>query len=178
LRLTAVRFVPWQIVAKPGGGLRRASLSSALLPRGADHIMSTFSAYPLERRPGDTMTADWSPESDADIARRVARRFERAVADPSERTMAALREATVALATAIRATAIRPERAVVMLKEVLRGHGGAGWAPSIAARRGAVPARPESLVYGELFSWWVDAYYAERPSEPSPPRPRSPEVNA
>ena len=140
--------------------------------------MSTFSAYPLERRSGDTMTADWSPGSDADIARRVARRFEQAVAEPSERTMAALREATVALAAAIRATAIRPERAVVMLKEVLRGHGGAGWAPSIAARRGPVPTRPEALVYGELFSWWVDAYYAERPPEPSASRPGSPEVNA
>lgn len=140
--------------------------------------MSTFSPYPPERRPGDTMTADWSPESDADIARRVACRFERAVAEPSERTMAALREATVALATAIRDTAIRPERAVVMLKEVLRGHGGAGWAPSIAARRGTVPARRESLVYGELFSWWVDAYYAEHPPEPPAARSRSPEVNA
>ena len=139
--------------------------------------MSASSVYPLQQWPGVTMSRDWSPGSDADIARRVARRFERAVAEPSERTMAALREATIALATAVRASALRPERAVVMLKEVLRGHGGAGWAPSIAAQRGPVPALPESIVYGQLFTWWVDAYYAERPPELSP-RPPAPQASA
>ena len=92
--------------------------------------------------------------------------------------MDALREATIALATAVRATALRPEQAVIMLKELLRGHGGAGWAPSIAARRGAVPARPESLVYGELFTWWVDAYYGERPPERAPRHEPSPTATA
>lgn len=124
------------------------------------------------------MTGAWSPGSDADIGRDLARRFERAVAEHSERTMAALREATIALATALRATALQPERAVIMLKEILRGHGGAGWAPSITPRRGAIPTRPESLVYDELFAWWVDAYYAERSPEVPSPRAHPPPVNA
>lgn len=140
--------------------------------------MSIVGGYPFERRPGDTMTLEWSPGSDADIARRLARCFDRAVAEPSERAMAALQEVTIALATAVRATALGPERAVIMLKEVLRGHGGAGWAPSIAAEGGGVPACPESFVYGELFSWWLDAYYGERPPEVQPARARPPEVNA
>lgn len=124
------------------------------------------------------MSGDWRPESDADIARRVARRFERAVAEPSERTMAALREATIELATAVRTTALRPERAVILLKEVLRGHGGAGWAPSIAAGHDEVPGHRESLVYGQLFTWWVDAYYADRSPPPAVAHPAPPSVNA
>ena len=140
--------------------------------------MSAIGVHPLERRPGDTMTREWGPGSDADIGRSVARRFERAVAEPSERTMAALREATIALATALRATALGPERAVVMLKEVLRGHGGTGWAPSIAAQRGVVPPRPEWLVYDALFTWWVDAYFAERPRKLPAPDPHAPPVRA
>ena len=109
------------------------------------------------------MTTDLNPGSDADLARRVARDFERAVAEPSERAMAALRDATIALATALRATALKPERAIVMLKEVLRGHGGPGWAPSIDAPRDPAPIHPESFVYGQLFTWWLDAYYGELP---------------
>lgn len=140
--------------------------------------MSATSVHHRERRPGDTMTRDWGPESDADIARRVAQSFECAVAEPSERTMAALREATIALATALRATALGPERAVVMLKEVLRGHGGTGWAPSISAPRGVVPARPESPVYDALFTWWVDAYFADHPRELPAPHPQVPPVRA
>ena len=140
--------------------------------------MSATSVHPLERRLGDTMTRDWGPESDADIARRVAHRFDCAVAEPSERAMAALREATIALATALRATALGPERAVVVLKEVLRGHGGTGWAPSIAAQRGVVPTRPEWLVYDALFTWWVDAYFADRPRELPAPHPHAPPVRA
>lgn len=127
--------------------------------------MRTTSVHPFMRRPGDRMTRDLSPGSDADIARRVARRFERAVAEPSERAMSALREATIDLATAVRATALGPERAVVMLKEVLRGHGGPGWAPSIVAERGTTPAPPEAVVYGKLFTWWLDAYYGNLPTE-------------
>lgn len=124
------------------------------------------------------MTGQWNPGSDADIGQSVARRFERAVAEPSERTMTALREATIALATAVRASALSPERAVIMLKEILRGHGGAGWAPSIATGRGVVPTRRESLVYGELFTWWVAAYYAERPPELTARRAPPPTVSA
>jgi hypothetical protein len=144
----------------------------------AGQAMNTVTAHPLDRRPGNTMTGDWTPGSDADVARRVVQLFERAVVEPSERAMAALREATIALATAVRATALRPERAVIMLKDLLRGHGGAGWAPSIAARRGAVPASPESLVYGELFTWWVDAYYGERPPERTARHDASPTATA
>lgn len=140
--------------------------------------MGTTSGDPVLRRSGDTMTRDWTPESDADLARRVARRFERAVAEPSERAMAELREATIALATVVRATSVAPERAVVMLKEALRGHGGAGWAPSIAAPRDAIPARPESLVYGYLFTWWLDAYYGETPTDFAALRDPSPGVKA
>ena len=140
--------------------------------------MSTASVHYLEGPPDATMSGDWGPASDADVARGVARCFERAVAEQSEPTMAALREATIALATAMRTAALRPERAVVLLKEVLRGHGGAGWAPSIAAGHEAVRAHRESLVYGELFAWWVGAYYADRsPAQPAP-RQDPPAVNA
>ena len=140
--------------------------------------MSTFGVHHTRRRSGNTMTLDLAPGSDADIARGIARLFERAVAEPSALTMGELREATVALATAMRASAVQPERAVIMLKEVLRGHGGAGWAPSIAAHRAAEPSCPESLVYGELFTWWVDAYYGERPPELTTPRESAPIVGA
>jgi hypothetical protein len=140
--------------------------------------MNAFSAHAPTLRPGEAMTGHWTPGSDADIGQRVARRFERAVAEPSERTMTALRDATIALATALRATALRPERAVIMLKEVLRGHGGAGWAPSIATGRGVVPTRRESVVYGEMFSWWVAAYYGEWTPEPTARRAPPPAVNA
>ena len=92
--------------------------------------------------------------------------------------MAALREATIALATAVRATALRPERAVIMLKEVLRGHGGAGWAPSITPQRGEVPTRQESLVYDALFSWWLAAYYADRVPDEALAHADAPRVNA
>ena len=129
-------------------------------------------------RPGDAMTGNWNPGSGADIGRRVVRAFDLAVAEPSLRTMAALREATITLGSAMHATALRPERAVIMLKELLRGHGGPGWSPSIATGRGIVPLRREALVYAELFTWWVAAYYAERSPGLSAWRGRPARVNA
>ena len=107
-----------------------------------------------------------SPGSDADIGTHVAHSFDRAVAERSEQAMITLREATIALATAVRVTALPPERAVIFLKAVLRGHGRAGWAPSIAAEPGVIEAPPETQVYGKLFTWWVRAYYGE----PAPDR--------
>lgn len=122
-----------------------------------------MNGYAWQRPTGDRMTGEWNPASDADTARFLARTFERAVESPSADAMATLRTATITVAAALRRTALSPERAVVMLKDMLRGHGGAGWAPSIVPERGLVPARPESRVYGTLFRWWVSAYYAEHP---------------
>ena len=123
--------------------------------------MNTSSAHigfrPLLHAPPERM----SPGSDADIARRLVRSFDRAVAEPSEGAMNALHEDTIALAVAIRASVQEPERAVILLKAILRGHGGAGWAPSIAAGREAAVIHPESPVYCALFAWWVRAYYGE-----------------
>lgn len=136
-----------------------------------------ISVYARQRPTGNRMTGEWNPVSDADIARFLVRSFERAVDSPSADAMAVLHTATIAVATALRRTALAPERAVVMLKDLLRGHGGAGWAPSIAAERGLVPARPESRIYGTLFRWWVSAYYAEYPLDASNPlvdRPAAP----
>jgi len=116
-----------------------------------------------------------SPSSDADIGRRLARSFDRAVAERTEGAMSALREETVALATAFRATTLQPERAVILLKAMLRGHGSAGWAPSIAAGREVVATPPDALVYETLFAWWVDAYYQGMPADAAlvPPPPES-----
>ena len=111
-----------------------------------------------------------SPGSDADIARMFMRSFNRAVAEPSERAMIALRQDTIILAAAIRATTPQPERAVMVLKTILRTHISAGWAPSIAAAREAGATQPESLVYAKLFEWWVSAYY-EEPAQDPPPLP-------
>lgn len=136
-----------------------------------------ISVYTRQRLTGDRMTGEWNPLSDADIARFLVRSFEHAVDSPSAETMAVLRNATIAVAAALRRTALAPERAVVMLKDILRGHGGAGWAPSIAAERGLVPACLESRIYGALFTWWVTAYYAEYPFDASNPlvdRPAAP----
>ena len=123
------------------------------------------SVHAGQRAAGDGMTGEWNPASDADIARFLARCFERAVESPSADAMTALRAATITVASALSRTALSPERAVIMLKEILRGHGGAGWAPSIVAERGVVPAFPESRIYGTLFRWWVSAYYGEYPSD-------------
>ena len=109
-----------------------------------------------------------SPASDADIATRVARSFDRAVAERSDQAMIALRDATIALATAVRATLLPPERAVIFLKAILRGHGSAGWAPSIAAEHRGIEPGPETQVYGKLFAWWVRAYYEEPTPDMAP----------
>lgn len=136
-----------------------------------------ISEYARQHPTGERMTGEWNPVSDADIARFLVRSFERAVDSPSADTMAVLQTATIAVAAALRRSALSPERAVIMLKDLLRGHGGAGWAPSIAAERGLVPSSPESRIYGTLFSWWVTAYYAEYPFDASNPlvdRPAAP----
>jgi len=122
-----------------------------------------MSAYARQRPTGNRMTGEWNPASDADIARLLVRSFERAVDGPSADAMESLRTATISVAAALRRSALSPERAVVMLKNILRGHGGAGWAPSIVPERGLVPPRPESRIYSTLFRWWVSAYYAEYP---------------
>jgi hypothetical protein len=94
------------------------------------------------------------PSSDADLTRRLVRRFESAVVDRSADTMAALRVATIAFAESMRATGQRPESAVITLKTLLRGHGGAGWSPSLVTERSSRPPQPEALVYWDLFAWW------------------------
>lgn len=109
-----------------------------------------------------------NPDCDADIGRRLVRSFDRAVAERSEGAMNALREDAIALATAIRATALPPERAVILLKTMLRAHRSAGWAPSIAAARETAEVYPESLIYGTMFAWWVSAYYGEASADPGP----------
>jgi hypothetical protein len=128
-------------------------------------MMSTITnVYAREHTAGERSAGGWSPMSDADAGWLLVHCFERAVANPCGATMDALCSATVALALTHRATAFGPERAVRMLKDLLRGHGGAGWSPSIVADRGILSAQPESLIYTKLFGWWVSAYYADRPS--------------
>lgn len=109
-----------------------------------------------------------NPACDADIGRRLVGSFDRAVAERSEGAMHALHEDAVALAVAIRATALPPERAVILLKRMLRAHRSAGWAPSIAAARESGGVHPESLIYDKLFAWWVSAYYGEASADPLP----------
>ena len=101
------------------------------------------------------------PASDADAGRQLGRRFREAVAEPSSGTMRALLEATVALAASMRAGARGPERDLVALKALLRGHGDAGWAPSLAVPLDSTPVAREAQVYEQVFLWWVSAYYGE-----------------
>lgn len=112
--------------------------------------------------PTDRSSTELTPPSNADVARRVVHSFDEAIADMSDTNMGALHAATIALAASLRGTAITPERAVIALKALLRGHGPAGWAPSLAAQRHALTRGPESLVYEKLFGWWVAAYFADR----------------
>ena len=114
-----------------------------------------------------------SPASDADLARCFVRSFDRAVAEGSGGAMIALREDTIALAAAIRATTPKPERAVVLLKTILRGHLGNEWVPSIAAPCETDLAHRDSLVYYELFEWWITAYYEASVPEPQLPAARA-----
>lgn len=135
-------------------------------------MMSTITkVYAREHPRGERTAGGWHPMSDADAGWLLVERFERAIADPCASTLDALHAATVALAATQRATALAPERAVMMLKDLLRGHGSVGWAPSIAADRGPLSSRPECPVYAKLFGWWVSAYYADHSSTVAPPRP-------
>lgn len=112
---------------------------------------------------GQRLSHELEPSSDADAGRCLVRQFEGAIADPSANAMRALCAATTVVAASMRATGLSPERAVITLKALLRGHGGAGWSPSLAPEWGLSSTLSEELVYKNLFAWWVDAYYAAPP---------------
>jgi hypothetical protein len=131
-------------VADTGASARTSSLSVLSAPNGS---ASRFD-------PGT-----YHPSSDSDVGSHLAQRFREAVANPSAATMSALRRATVAHATAIRAVGSTPEHDLLVLKAALRGRGDPGWAPSLAEERSSASAAREAPVYEQLFGWWVSAYY-------------------
>jgi len=95
--------------------------------------------------------------SDAATWGHLLRAFESAVEDPSATAVAVLHSAVRELAMMARREALPPERAVIALKALLHGHGGTGWTPSLDAD--AAEARPESLVYAKVFSWYLAALF-------------------
>ena len=111
---------------------------------------------------GQRLPRELQPSSDAYAGRCLVRLFEEAIADPSAEAMEALHAATTAVAASMRANGLSPELAVFTLKELLGGHGGEGWFPSLAEESGSSPTRPTALIYEHLFAWWVESYYERR----------------
>jgi hypothetical protein len=121
----------------------------------------------------------YRPTSDADLGACLVRGFDAATAHRSEETMATLRAAAVDLVGRLKARGLPSERVVVVLKSLVRGHGPAGWVPSLCAEEETPWARREATVYARLFGWCVQAYYADvRPGSDAPVHPtrRSDEV--
>ena len=100
-----------------------------------------------------------NPCSDEDVCRRLLRAFEAAVGDPSENTMSALHASVREFTATTRNRALQPERALVTLKTLLTGHGQLAWAPSLDAA--CDMATTDTLVYAQLFHWFVVAYYGD-----------------
>ncbi|MEO8621442.1 MAG: hypothetical protein ABI625_10275 [bacterium] len=116
-----------------------------------------MSCKPAEAWESNASQRSLSPP-DAEEWRFVVRAFAAAVDEASSDAMAVLRRATVEVAAKVRRHGLPPERAVIALKSVLAGRGGCGWSPSL----GADPeAHKATLVYAELFAWFITTYYSE-----------------
>jgi hypothetical protein len=96
-------------------------------------------------------------EAEADLARC----FREAIASPSPGTLTPLKDSISQLAKSMRVRGIRPERALVELKGMLEYQSAAGWSPSLSA----VEPGSRSHVYQQLFKWWLEAYYAQAPTQ-------------
>lgn len=122
-----------------------------------------------EVRVGEGPSRELCPSSDADVWRRLLRAFEAATHDSSSEAMVALHAAASEFAATERQQGLPPERAVIGLKTLLAGHRNAGWTPSLEAVRDVTCK--ESLVYSELFRWFVTAFYDDERIDPLRFRP-------
>ncbi len=110
--------------------------------------------------PPRTHSRSLVPWSDESLGRSVALAFETALQLPSLPSMDALRNATVALGISMSKAGLRPERALIMLKQLLTNHGRPGWSPSLDFV--AAANQPESRLYSTVFGWWISAFFGAR----------------
>lgn len=100
-----------------------------------------------------------NPCSDEDVCRRLLRAFESAVDNPSKDSMSALHASVRDFAATTLSRAIPPERALVTLKTLLTGHGQRVWVPSLDTACDMAPK--DTVVYAQLFHWFLTAYYGD-----------------
>jgi hypothetical protein len=115
------------------------------------------SAWPLSGSVGH-----YGPPKRTAVEESLLRCFEAATSDPSEDSDAALRLATEAFVKEIKDRGTPPERAVVALKAVLRGHGQLTLEPSLSAEPLDPPSETLPSVYARVFHWCVEAYFDEQ----------------
>lgn len=96
--------------------------------------------------------------SNADEEAELVYRFDQAVHRSTTEAMLALDSAARACGAKMRASGITPERALMAMKDRLRGRSASVWSPSLVENRYATRP-PEAEVYRRLFSWWVSGYY-------------------
>lgn len=101
-----------------------------------------------------------------EIESRFAQCFLNAIAIPSPTVMEELREVTWLLAETMRSDGIRPERALIVLKALLRDPAMEMWKPSLGGSESRMGA--STRIYTQLFDWWLTAYFA-KPSDPGSP---------
>ena len=106
-------------------------------------------------------SSQYGPTSDADVAARLARRFDAASASRSGAALLALRDAAVEFVGRLKWQGLPAERVIVALKAQQRGHGPEGWTPSLDAGRGTPWALGARTVHVDLFGWCVEAYFGE-----------------
>lgn len=104
-------------------------------------------------------TAPSQYTSNVDEEAELVFRFDQAVHLSTTETMLALDAAALACGAAMRASGISPERALMAMKDRLRGRSASVWSPSLVENRYAAIQPPEADVYRRLFGWWVTGYY-------------------
>lgn len=111
----------------------------------------------------ELLNAVRSLSTDAESRRRLASAFKRAVEEPSEQTMPALKVAAVDFVDRLKLGGMTPERVIIALKTALRAGTSfdEGWFPSLDVGNSWVSSHSAAAIYERLFGWCVDAYFGE-----------------